>query len=204
MRLLTLLRRGTRWDSLADLAPIETARLSIRPLAPQDADAVRRLTDDPAVIGAVDFLPERFTLDDARGLIRSGRCGRDVFHGAWAQPDGALVAIIGIHMRALEAVEIGYWVGGSARGRGYAAEAVGAVVRSLARRYARRAIVAECRPENAASWQLLHKLGFRPTGDAGHRPGRKILVWEEKQAPRLAAAPRIALSRQPATGEETS
>lgn len=204
MGLLSLLKRGTRWDSLADLPVIETKRLRVAALVPEDADDLRRLTDDPAVTGAVDFLPETFTLADARGLIRSTRGGRDVFLGARAWMTGDLVAVVGTHMRALQSIEIGYWVGGAARGRGYGAEAVGAVVGTLAHRFARRAVVAECRPENHASWQMLHKLGFRPTGDEGHRPGRKILVWDIREAPRARPAallPRRAGAPRPAGGE---
>ena len=203
MRLLTLLKRGTRWDSLVDLDPVETARLRIAPLTLNDAEAVRRLTDDPAVTGAVDFLPERFTIEDARGLIRSSRGGRDVFLGAWLQVSSTLVGIVGTHLRAVDSVEIGYWVGGASRGRGYGSESVGAVVRAMSKRFPRRAIVAECRPENVASWQMLHKLGFRPTGDAGHRPDRKLVVWDERQAPRAQPmVPQASRSARPATGEE--
>jgi RimJ/RimL family protein N-acetyltransferase len=146
------------------------------------AEEVRRLTDDPAVTGAVDFLPERVGIEDARRLIRATETGRDVFLGLHEREDRSLVGIVGAHLRALEAIEIGYWVGGSARGRGYGAEGVNAVVRTLAEAYPRRAVVAECRPENVASWNMLHGLGFRPTGDGGQRPGRKLMVWDVRDA----------------------
>ena len=182
MGILSSMMRGTRWERL-DLPPIETTRLRIAPLALDEAEELRRLTDDPAITGAVDFLPEQVRIEDAYGLIRSARNGRDVFHGVRERAGGELVGVVGTHLRAQQAVEIGYWVGGFARGRGYGAESVGAVVRALANRYPRRAVVAECRPENAASWQMLHTLGFRPTGDGGHRPGRKLVVWDIRQAP---------------------
>lgn len=177
MGLLAYIRRGTRWDSLAGLPAIDTPRLRIAPLAPRDAAAVQALTDDPAITGAVDFLPEPFSLEDARTLILGAHRGRDVFLGVRERGQAGLVGIVGTHMRTVEAIEIGYWIGGAARGRGYAGEAVGAVVGLLARRYPRRLVVAECRPDNTASWGLLRKLGFRETGDEGHRPGRRLMVW---------------------------
>lgn len=177
MGLLAFLRRGTRWDSLAGLPAIDTARLSIAPLAVRDVAAVQALTDDPAITGAVDFLPERFGIEDAAHLVNGARRGRDVFLGVRERDQSALIGIVGTHMRSVEAIEIGYWIGGSARGRGYGAEAVGAVVAYLAKRYPRRLLVAECRPENTASWGLLRKLGFRETGDEGHRPGRRLMIW---------------------------
>jgi RimJ/RimL family protein N-acetyltransferase len=181
--------RATR-DSLADLPRIETARLSIAALRPEDAQDLRRLTDDPAITAAVDFLPAPFTVRDAEQLIRSGARGQDRFLGAWTRPAGApqtgagtspdqtgpdLVGVVGTHLRGPGAIEIGYWIGGAARGRGYAFEAVSAIIGLLVRRFPARIIVAECRPGNVASWGLLQKLGFRDTGEEGHRPGRRLL-----------------------------
>ena len=183
MGLLALLRRGTRWESLSGLPATETTRLRIAALTPEDAAAVQALTDDPAITGAVDFLPERFGIDDARMLIAGSSRGRDVFLGVRTREDGALVGIVGAHLRSLEAIEIGYWIGGAARGRGYGGEAVGAVVRLLGRRFPRRAVVAECRPDNTASWGLLRKLGLDDTGDAGHRPGRRLMAWNGPKGP---------------------
>lgn len=168
--------RRLRRDSLADLSGLDTARLSLRPLVPAEAEALRALTDDPAITGAVDFLPAPFTLADARNLIRSGRRGEDRFFGAWRREGRGLVGVVGTHLRGTDAVEVGYWVGGAARGCGIATEAVSGIVTLLSHRFPRRTIVAECRPGNVASWGLLHKLGFRDTGEAGHRPGRRLLT----------------------------
>lgn len=174
----TMFFRRARGDSLLDLPRIETERLAIAPLERADAAALHRLTDDPAITGAIDFLPDPFTLADAEGLIAGGRHGRDRFLGAWLRDDRTLAGVVGAHLRGEGALEIGYWVGGAARGRGFGAEAVGGVLALLRTRFPRRAILAECRPGNVASWGLLHKLGFRETGTEGHRPGRRQLAWE--------------------------
>ncbi|MCJ2054411.1 GNAT family N-acetyltransferase [Methylobacterium sp. J-070] len=175
-------------DSLADLPGIETARLSIVGLRAEDAQVLRQLTDDPAITAAVDFLPAPFTLQDAEDLIRSGARGQDRFLGAWMRTGGLgagkpapeppareLVGVVGTHLRGVGVIEIGYWIGGAARGRGFAFEAVSAIIGSLGARFPARTIVAECRPANVASWGLLQKLGFRDTGEDGHRPGRRLL-----------------------------
>ncbi|MCJ2007779.1 GNAT family N-acetyltransferase [Methylobacterium sp. E-041] len=168
--------RRARSDSLCDLPGLETARLSIDVLIPGDAEALRSLTDDPAITGAVDFLPAPFTLEDARRLIASGRRREDRFFGARTREGRTLVGVVGTHLRGTEAVEIGYWVGGAARGRGLATEAVSGILGSLSLRFPARTIVAECRPGNVASWGLLTKLGFRDTGEEGHRPGRRLMA----------------------------
>lgn len=177
MGFIDSLTRRLRPDTLLGMPTIETMRLRISPLAPDEAAQVRSLTDDPAVTGAVDFLPDRFGMEDAQGLIASGRHGRDVFLGARECESGTLIGIVGTHLRTEQAVEIGYWIGGAARGRGYGTEAVGAVIALVANRFPHRLIVAECRLANTASAGLLRKLGFEDTGDEGHRPGRKVFVW---------------------------
>ncbi|WP_091719703.1 GNAT family N-acetyltransferase [Methylobacterium phyllostachyos] len=172
--------------SLSDLPGLETPRLSIAALRPEDAEALRRLTDDAAITAAVNFLPAPFTLQDAQDLIRSGTRGQDCFLGAWIRGSGSadapvgcagreLVGVVGTHLRGPGVIEIGYWIGGAARGRGFAYEAVSAIIDLLRARFPGRIIVAECRPANVASWGLLEKLGFRDTGEAGHRPGRRLL-----------------------------
>ncbi len=167
-------------DSLADLPRLETARLTIGTLRPEDAGELRALTDDPAITGAVDFLAKPFTLEDAKDLIRGGSRESDRFLGARTRDEEAsLVGVIGAHLRGPGAIEIGYWIGGAARGRGFAFEGVSALLGLLARRFPRRVVVAECRPGNVASWDLLHKLGFRDTGEDGHRPGRRLLALQK-------------------------
>ncbi|KQO70411.1 GCN5 family acetyltransferase [Methylobacterium sp. Leaf469] len=173
-----MFKLATRY-SLAKLSPVETARLRLAPLGPGDAEAVRALTDDPAITGAIDFLPSPFTLQAARGLIGPAKVRTDCFLGARTHA-GALVAIVGLHLRGDHAVELGYWVGGGARGQGYGAEAVTAAIGLLRQRFPHRFLVAECRPDNAASRGLLLKVGFRDTGDEGHRPGRTIFAYEPK------------------------
>lgn len=177
MGFIDTLTQRLRPDTLLGIPAIETERLHIAPLTSDDAPQVRSLTDDPAVTGAVDFLPDRFGIEDAQALISSGRHGRDVFLGARERTSGKLVGIVGTHLRPEPTIEIGYWIGGAARGRGYAGEAVGAVIALVARRFPRRLVVAECRPKNVASVGLLQKLGFVDTGEDGHRPGRRVFVW---------------------------
>ena len=39
-------------------------------------------------------------------------------------------------------------------------------------------MLAECPPENAASWRLLQRLGFSPSGSTGARKGARLLIFE--------------------------
>jgi RimJ/RimL family protein N-acetyltransferase len=162
--------------TLSDLPAIETKRLRLAPLSLRDAKELRELTDDPAITSVVHFLRSPFTLSDAESLIHQGGDGRDKFIGAWSRENGGLIGTVGTHMRNPDEIEIGYWIASAMHGRGYGSEAVRGVVMLLEQEFPKNRIIAECRPENTVSWHLLERLGFRPTGGAGTRPGRQVLV----------------------------
>jgi RimJ/RimL family protein N-acetyltransferase len=149
-------------------------RLRLAPLRSSDAEALQAITDDPVVIDNIIFLSAPFTLDDARALI-AGEPGH-VFYGAWHNGTGDLVGVVGTHLTGSDEIEIGYWMATRFAGQGYASEAAAGVIELLCAQYPARTIFAECRPGNLASWRVLEKLGFCPTGEEGQRSGRKKLV----------------------------
>ncbi len=77
------------------------------------------------------------------------------------------------------AVEIGYGILEAYRGRGYAAEAVGAAVRWALARPGVDRVEAETEPGNLASQRVLEKCGFRPTGGLGKEGPRFFLPAQE-------------------------
>ncbi|HEX7388910.1 MAG TPA: GNAT family N-acetyltransferase [Acidiphilium sp.] len=147
-------------------SPIETARLVIAPLAEADATELSAITDHPDIIRRVHFLAAPFDADRARALIVSD----PGFNGMRRVADGRLVGVAGAHDRG-NAVEIGYWVGPAWQRRGYAREAIVALLGELRG----RPVYAECDPANTVSWRFLVSLGFAPGGEPGRRPGREIL-----------------------------
>ena len=162
---------------LPSLPPIETTRLILRPLALPDAEAFRGLTDDPAIINAVNFLERPFELTDAQNLILGDGDGRDCFWGVWQRGNSALIGTVGTHLSGTKEIEVGYWFAITAQGRGLASEAVTGISGVLLATYPERRIVAECRPQNEASWRLLERVGFRADGSDGARPGRRKLIF---------------------------
>jgi RimJ/RimL family protein N-acetyltransferase len=155
---------------------IRTERLQLSPVGIEEAADIQALTDDPRITRLVNFLPTPFTLADAQSLIRDHSTDDDRFYGIRTADGQHMVGVLGIHLHGETEVEIGYWIGADHHGRGYASEVACAVVDLLAREFPHRRIIAECRPENKASWRVLEKAGFRPTGQAGDRPGRQRLV----------------------------
>jgi len=162
-------------NRLDRLPTIETKRLRLSALDVGDAEALHRLTDDPTITGAIDFLPTPFTRVDAVSLIRSQASGHDRFSGIKRIVDGALVGVIGTHVGE-DAIEVGYWIGAGHQGMGYATEALRGLIAQLVEVFPDQEIVAECRPENLGSWTVLSKAGFVVTGSDGKRIGRKRLA----------------------------
>jgi len=165
------------------LDPIRTPRCRIDPLQIEDAAALQSITD-ASVTERVHFLPEPFTLADARALI-VGSTREDRFL-AVRSPEGAtLLGVIGVHEKRERAIEIGYWFAATARGKGLATEALRAVTAQLASLNPDRRIVAECHSDNRRSWALLERIGFVPAGTAGERPGRRLLVRKAEAGYRI-------------------
>jgi RimJ/RimL family protein N-acetyltransferase len=162
-------------DGMIDSSTIETERLRLVPLTATDAEPLCRLTDDPAIVAAISFLRAPFTLADAAALIARNGNGRDLFRGIRRRDGDVLVGIIGAHRQGTGVVEVGYWIGTAFQRRGHAFEAAEALLRQLRSATPPPRIVAECHPDNRASWGLLVRLGFRHGGAAGDRPGRLLL-----------------------------
>ncbi len=156
---------------------IERARLWLRPCRVEDVEQFQRLTDDPAITDAVDFLSSPFTRAAAEALIVGQGDGRDCFWGVWPQGNAEMIGVVGTHLRGSDEIEIGYWFTPKTHGRGFASEAVAAIIEILRTAYPERRIFAECRPENEASWRLLERAGFLPDGKDGLRLARKRLIF---------------------------
>ena len=143
-----------------------TARLALRDLVPADADAVERLNGDPEV-AAVALLPHPY--GTAAAWIEARRDaharGEETSFAIARVDDRALVGAIGLAFeRPLAAARLWYWLGRPYGGRGYAAEAVAAVVaygfemRELERIWAPR-----LRADDAAA-RLLEGIGLAHEG----------------------------------------
>jgi len=162
--------------TIASYAAGGSARLVLRPLRIADAAELQHLTDDHAITSAISFLSHPFTREEAESLIRGADGTSEVFLGAWHRESGALIGVVGAHRRGASDIEIGYWIGTPFHGQGYASEAACAVLAQLRSALPGHRIVAECRAENLASRRVLEKLGLRPTGEKGIRPGRLLFA----------------------------
>lgn len=137
------------------LPVIQTARLELRPMVMADADAVTAQLNTLDVSRWLTVVPYPYTRDDAVWFINEIAAGRAK---AWAiYKDDTLIGSVG------GGSSHGYWLGQAHWGHGYATEAAMAACAYHFDATEDAAITSEYFLGNAASQNVLRKIGFLPT-----------------------------------------
>jgi RimJ/RimL family protein N-acetyltransferase len=148
--------------------PVRTERLSIRPAELADVDATwpyRRLDEVTMWMSGAsqDFEDYRRKFENSDRLAKTlvieldGTVIGDLMisiEDAWAQAEVAGQA------KGVQA-ELGWCLSPEYGGRGYASEAVRALIRVAFEELGLRRVVANCFADNTASWRLMERLGMR-------------------------------------------
>jgi len=146
---------------------LETDRLTLRRLTPDDAPFMLAMLNDPDFLRNVGDRGAR-TIDDTRTYILNGPMAMyDIYgHGLYLvseRTSGEAIGICGLLKRdSLEDVDIGFAFLPSARGQGYAVESAAAVMAYGRDVLGLTRVVAIVRPDNVASIRVLEKIGMRP------------------------------------------
>ena len=154
-----------RRDAPASTAyPMRTERLVLRPVRMSDVDRLTAYRNDPEVAALQDWeVP--YPRERAESLVAEHSGRDDVVPGAGTQlgieRDGELVGdvYVGLHERGGVA-EIGFTLARAHQGKGYAVEAVSAVVADLVDRLGVHRVFAQLSPLNEASMRVLERVGF--------------------------------------------
>ena len=144
---------------------LDTERLRLRTLAPEDAPFYLEVVNDPAFI---EYIGDRGirTLDAARIAIADGPMAMQAALGhslclVELKQDGTPVGMCGLIKRdTLPEVDIGYAFLPQFSGKGYATEAVAGVL-AFAYSLGKRRVLAITSPGNAGSNAVLRKIGMR-------------------------------------------
>jgi RimJ/RimL family protein N-acetyltransferase len=148
---------------------LETERLFLRAPKLDDAKVIARLANNRKIAEMTSLIPHPYGVDDARTWIESlSEGGRGWTFAVTAKAEGgAFIGACGYGRRPDdEEPEIGYWIGEPYWGRGYATEAVRAVIDHLFSVTDLDALAAGCRVTNLASRRVIEKCGFQWTGAA--------------------------------------
>jgi RimJ/RimL family protein N-acetyltransferase len=141
---------------------LETRRLTLRAPRHEDVKAIAALANDRGVAENTARIPHPYGLADAEHFIasvnkRDGEACFIIMHG------DTLVGACGIDPRE-DVPEIGYWLGVRYWDRGFATEAVRAVIDHAFGELQQDALQAGTRVSNPASRRVLEKCAFQWTG----------------------------------------
>lgn len=146
---------------------IETARLRLDRLAPGDASALFGYRGDEAVARFQGWRPA--SQEEAQAFIEQQAAVPFGSEDAWCQlavrerASGELIGDLGVHFPAStsDAIEFGISLQPGRQGRGYAREAMAAMLARAFGEWGYRRSVGSVDPRNVASIALLRSLGFR-------------------------------------------
>jgi ribosomal-protein-alanine N-acetyltransferase len=151
---------------------LETARLTLRPLAPGDLDALAAMYADAEVMRYIGTGGPRGRDDAARYIDRQLRTYAERGFGEWAtvlRESGDMVGLCGLivwpDIDGAEELEVAYMFARDAWGQGLATEAAGAIRDWAVRELGRRRLVSCIYPEHAASIHVAGKIGMQHERD---------------------------------------
>lgn len=142
---------------------LATPRLLLRPLAPNDAEALFAAYSDTEVMRYWSSAPHASLADSEAYIARTG----DEGGRGWAiarAGDGAVLGTLYAGEGNKGVQEIGYLLARRFWGQGYAREALTRLIDFLLIEEGNRRISADTDPDNAASNALLKRLGFTLEG----------------------------------------
>jgi 8-oxo-dGTP diphosphatase len=169
-------------------APLATERLILRPLIPEDAEAMHRLVNDWEVTRNLATVPFPYPRELADEWILSTRhdlAGGSAYTLAITGREGEHEVLVGTVRLEVDAKarcgRLGYWVGRRFWGHGVATEAAGRVSRWALANLNLDRLEAGVVTDNAASAAVLRRIGFRQTDNATRRflaRGGEHPVWQ--------------------------
>ena len=161
-------------DQLIRRPALRTARLDLRAPTMADADRLAVLANDFDVVRMTGSMPWPFTLDDAEAWVAHAQHAdpREEALFVIDLPGEGPIGVIGLDPDGVMTVEVGYWLGQPYWGRGYATEALTALLAWARDAWGRRCITARHFVDNPASGVVLIKAGFLYTGRIGPWPCR--------------------------------
>jgi RimJ/RimL family protein N-acetyltransferase len=147
--------------------PLVTERLELRAFEPSDLEALHAVNGDPRVTRFMKAYP---TIEDTRRAldvhVREARVGNPAFWAVIERTTGSLIGDAGVGL--VDGIgpefELGYALGTPWWGHGYATEAARAVRHHALGELALTEVIALVRPGNAASINVLEKIGMQCVG----------------------------------------
>ncbi|MBX6425177.1 MAG: GNAT family N-acetyltransferase [Variibacter sp.] len=148
----------------ASMPVLETERLILRAPRLEDVKAIAALANDRRIAENTRRIPHPYTVADAEQFVRGVNAGGGEMALVITLADGTLIGSCGLGLLDGAVPEIGYWLGVPYWGKGFATEAVRAVIDYAFAELNHHALQAGARVTNPASRRILEKCGFQWTG----------------------------------------
>ncbi len=152
------------------ISVLESPRLRLRPLGPDDAEPITALLQDRTIAHWTNSIPWPYSIDDARAFLairaEADERGDSFVWGIEERSAGALTGTIGFHDVHFDRgrAELGYWIGEPFRNRGYTTEAARRVISWGFEIAGFERIQATYMPGNDASASVMRNIGMQPEG----------------------------------------
>jgi RimJ/RimL family protein N-acetyltransferase len=154
---------------MTPIPTLETARLVLRPFRLADAEAVTELINDPVVSDTLETIPYPYYREYADHWIGTHESlfdeARELHLAVELRESSELLGAVALLFKDRHGPpHLGYWLGRRYWGRGYATEAVRAIVQYAHRQLGAATIAARCMIDNPASVAVLARVGLRRVG----------------------------------------
>ena len=145
------------------IAVLETKRLVLRAPRLEDAKAIAAIANDRRIAENTARIPHPYRQSDAEAWIAGTNLepGEETYAITLG---GTIIGGCGFDLRDGPTPEIGYWLGAKHWGKGYATEAVRALIDHAFTDLEVPALQSNVRVTNPASRRVLEKCGFQWTG----------------------------------------
>ena len=143
---------------------LETERLILRAPTLEDAKHVAALANDKRIAENTRRLPHPYSRADAEDFISAVNVPNGEIAFLITTREGVPVGACGVAAYDETAPEIGYWLGAAFWNRGFATEAVRALIDFAFTEMEHDSLSAGARVTNPASRRILEKCGFQWTG----------------------------------------
>ncbi|GMK40277.1 GNAT family acetyltransferase [Paenibacillus sp. CCS19] len=148
---------------------MQTKRLTLRLLAPQDAEAIERLAADKEVADTTLGIPHPYPAGSSAGFIQgmmeAAERGDSYSFAVIRAEDESFLGIVGIHLQQRHnTAELAYWIGRPYWNRGYCTEAAARVMQYAFEELALNRVYAAAMTRNPGSYKVMEKLGMKHEG----------------------------------------
>jgi RimJ/RimL family protein N-acetyltransferase len=152
-----------RWQAFRPDIVIPTERLALRPIGHNDVYEIAEHADDWLVARETPSMPYPYTIETAKTWISAAigarRRGTDHIFVIRDHAQNRLLGVLGFQIED-QSAEIGYWLGRSHWGNGFATEAVAGALAYAKTELGIQGFRARVFADNVSSIKVLTKLGF--------------------------------------------